>query len=50
MDQADNTSKCDQELEVVFEGKCGGEFRRFGVLCVNFYVIQMKREKLWGAR
>ena len=47
MDQADNTSKRD---EVVVEGKCGGEFRRFGVLCVNFCVIQMKREKLWGAR
>ena len=47
MDQADNASKCGLELGVMVEWMCGGEFRRFEVLCVNFCVLQMKTEKLW---
>ena len=36
VDYADNAMKCGQELEVVVDRKCGGEFRRFGTLCDIF--------------
>ena len=46
VEQADNTSKHGEEMEVVVDKKCRGKFRRFGALCINFYMLQMIRKKL----
>ena len=42
--EADNASKRGRELKMVIHEKCGREFKRFGALCVNVYMLEMKRE------
>ena len=50
VNQVDNASKHGQELKVMVDKKCRGEFKTFGALCVNFCVLQMKREFIWDAK
>ena len=50
VDYDDNTLKSGQDLEVIVDRQCRGKFRRFGALCVIFYMLQMKKRKLWNVR
>ena len=37
--QVDNVWKCGQELEIMEDGKYGGEFRRFGALSLRSVIL-----------